>query len=105
MLHCDRRTLRANYGRGVFHFLFARGFATARAFSMKSRATGLSVRFFRVTIPTGTGAIARSTGKTLISGRLEGNLNMDGEQTVRKRPVAKRLIRTKVGAMTAVARG
>lgn len=35
------------------HYLaFAKGFATARACSMKSCATGLSVRFFNVMIPT-----------------------------------------------------
>ena len=49
-------------------FHFASGFATSRAQSMKSCATGLSVRFFRVTIPFGTRAIGSSTGKTLISG-------------------------------------
>ena len=37
-----------------YHFRFASGFATSRARSMKSCATGLSARFFSVTIPVGT---------------------------------------------------
>src|SRR5258706_485802 len=40
---------------------------------MKSRATGPSVRFFSVTIPTGTRASGSSTGRTLTSGCLAGN--------------------------------
>jgi hypothetical protein len=32
----------SNYGHGGFHFRFARGFATLRVVSMKSRATGLT---------------------------------------------------------------
>ena len=68
------------------NFWFARGFATSRAYSMKSRATGLSVRFFRVTMPIGTCAIGRSTGKTLISGRLVGNLNKDSRENREKAP-------------------
>ena len=55
---------------GTYYFLFASGFATLRACSMKSFATGLSVRFLRVTIPTGTRGNASSTGKTLSSARL-----------------------------------
>ena len=40
-------------GDGVAtHLVFANGFATSRAQSMKSCATGLSVLFFKVTIPT-----------------------------------------------------
>jgi hypothetical protein len=31
-----------NYGHGIDHFSFAKGFATSRAQSMKSCATGLS---------------------------------------------------------------
>ena len=58
----------------IYHFLRARGLATSRAVSMKSCATGLSVRFFRVIIPTGARACCSFTGKTAISGLLE-NLN------------------------------
>jgi hypothetical protein len=59
---------------------------------MKSWATGLSARFFRVTIPFGWRAIGSSTGKTLSSVRLVGNLKAEAGKTVTKRPVAKRLI-------------
>ena len=62
---------------------------------MKSWATGLSVRFFRVTIPIGTRATGSSTGKTLTSWRLVGNLNAEIGKIVRKRPVASRLIRSR----------
>jgi len=59
----------------------------------ESCPTGLSVRFFRVTIPFGSGATGSSIGKTLISGCLVGNLNAEAEKIVRKRPVANRLRR------------
>src|SRR5215475_9222364 len=55
----------------------ANGFATSRAYSMKSCATGLSIRFFRVTTPNATRATDSLTGKTLISGRGRGNLNIE----------------------------
>ena len=60
---------------------------------MKSRATELSVRFFRVTIPLGTGAIGSWTGKALTSARLAENLNAEADSIVRKDPVAGRLNR------------
>jgi hypothetical protein len=37
------------------YFSFTNGLVTLRARSMKSSATGLSVRFFKVMIPTGHG--------------------------------------------------
>ena len=58
---------------------------------MKSCATGLSVRFFRLTIPTGARACCSFTGKTVISGLLD-NRNTE-VCIVRKRPVATRLSR------------
>jgi hypothetical protein len=72
---------------------------------MKSCDTELRVRFFRVMIPVGTQAIGSSTGKTLISGHLLRNLNMEAGKIVRKRPVARRLIRTPRGMVNTVARG
>jgi hypothetical protein len=39
--------------RCIYHFLRAKGFATSRAVSTKICAMGLSVRFFKPTIPTG----------------------------------------------------
>jgi hypothetical protein len=60
------------FGRPTSGFAFVAGyFGKAQACSMKNRATGLSVRFFRPTIPTGTLAIDSQTGKTLSSGRLK----------------------------------
>src|SRR5436305_11816124 len=102
----DCRGARLGRGRAitrhrVHHFLFASGFATLRAPSTKSCATGVSVRFFSVTIPLGTRAIGSSTGKALRSGRLVGNLKAEGAKIVRKCPVASRLIRTSGGMVTA----
>jgi hypothetical protein len=49
---------------------------------MKSRATGVGVRFFKVTIPTGAWAMGNLTGNTLSSGRLEINgMVADGKFT------------------------
>ena len=56
---------------GIHYFRFA-GWATSRAASMKSFATGLSVRVFRVTMPIETHANGSATGKTLSSERLVG---------------------------------
>ena len=53
-----------------YHFLFASGLATSRVCSMKSRATGLSVRFFRVMIATGSWFAGNSMGKALSNGAL-----------------------------------
>ena len=89
----------------VYYFPFARGLATSRAWSMKSFATGLSVRFFRVTMPTGTRVIGSVTGKTLSSGRAVGNLNAEAGTIVRKSPLARRLVRTSGGTVTTVTRG
>ena len=86
-----RRFAKGYTGHEIYHFLRPSGFATSRAFSMKSCATGLSVRFFRVMIPTGARACCSLTGKTVIFGLLE-NLNVE-VCSVRKRPVATRLSR------------
>ena len=61
---------------------------------MNSRATGLSVRFFRVTIPICMRTFDSSTGKTLIPGCLPGNRSVEAAgKFVTKRPVARRFIR------------
>jgi hypothetical protein len=60
---------------------------------MKGRATAPSVRFFRVTIPTGMRARGSSIGRTLTSWRFAGNLKAEAGKIERKRPVASRLIR------------
>ena len=49
---------------------FADGPTIARARSMNSRATGLMVRFFKVTIPAGVEPMGNSIGKTLIGSRV-----------------------------------
>ncbi len=77
---------------GAYHFHFARGLATSRAQSTKSSATGLSARFFRVTIPFGRRAMGSSTGKNLEL-RASGDLNAEVGKIVRERPVANRLMR------------
>ena len=52
---------------------FADGPTIARTRSMKSRASGLIARLFKVTIPAGVELIGNSTGKTLIDSRLALN--------------------------------
>ena len=90
---------------GFIHFGFAKSFATSRACLMKSRATEVSVRFFRVTIPLGTGSIGSWTGKALTSVRFIGNLNAEAENIVRKGPVAGRLNRACGDSVTTIVRG
>src|SRR5215204_2735406 len=85
-----------------YDFRLTSGLATSRAQSMKSCATGLSVRFFRVTIPFGSGAIGSFTGRTLISERLVGNVNAEVGKIAIKRPVVKRLVRTSGDSVTTV---
>src|SRR5690348_17247867 len=103
--HTNNEMTRCALSRhGIYHFLRARGFETSRAVSMKSRATGLSVRFFSVMIPTGTAAYGSSTGKTLIPERLE-NLNSEIGTMVSRPPVATRLSRTPTEAAKTVVRG
>src|SRR5665811_2335729 len=80
-------------------------FATSRALSIKSCVTGLSVRYFSVTIPLGTRAIGSSTGRTFSSKCWVGNINAEVGKIVRKRPVAKRLMRTWGESVTTVVRG
>lgn len=44
---------------------------------MKTRATELSVRFFRVTMPVRTRAFSSAIGNALRAGRSLGNFNAD----------------------------
>ena len=99
------RRLRARRATCSYPFLFAGGFATSRACSMNSRATGLSVRFFRVTMPFWTCAIGSSIGRTMIFACLVENLIAEAGKTVRKRPVVTRLIRASGETVATVARG
>jgi hypothetical protein len=66
---------------------------------------GLSLRFFRVMIPFATRAIGSSTGKTFSSGPLGVNLNAEVGKIVRKRPVARKVIRTSGEMVVTVVRG
>ena len=50
-------------------------FATSRACSIKSCATGLSIRFLRLNTPIGTGGSGSATGNTLNGSRAAGNFN------------------------------
>jgi len=77
----------------VYRFRFAIGFASSRALSMKSCATGLSARSLRVRIPFGRWAIGSSTDKTLSAEPLVRNLSAEAGKTVIKRPVSNRLTR------------
>ena len=69
------------------------GFATSRAQSMKSCATGVRVRFFNVMIPTPPAFLAKSIGRTLMALSQPPNLRTVFEAIVRKRPFATRAIR------------
>jgi hypothetical protein len=55
---------------------------------MKSCAAGLTVRPFRVKIPTGIGFTAKFNGKALIENRLALNRMSDPGNIVKKRWVA-----------------
>jgi hypothetical protein len=55
---------------------------------MKSRATGLIVRPFNVTIPTCTGRIGKSTRNAFADKRLPLKRRDEAERSAKKRPVA-----------------
>ena len=81
-------------GQGIYHFPLGSSFDTSRAQSIKSCAPlGLTIRPFKVMIPTGRGKAGSLTGKTLIKGCLEctdpltGRLNIGGI----RRPAASEL--------------
>src|SRR5215470_9836313 len=77
---------------GVYDFFCASGLATSRAQSIKSCAIGLSVRFFKVTTPTGPCRIGRSTGKVFNPKRVPLNFSVEAESTDRKRPVVSKAL-------------
>src|SRR5918997_5707956 len=84
------------------YFRVAKSFATSRACVLKSRATELSVRCFKVTIPLGTGGVGNRTGNTLTSVRLMGNRKAEAENIVRKGPVVRRLSRACGDSVTTI---
>src|SRR5262244_2701509 len=67
-------------------------FAISRTASINKRVTGLSVRLFSVTMPTGPRWVPSSTGRILIEGCPRPNLTSDRGCIVRKCPVAKRAL-------------
>jgi hypothetical protein len=66
--------------------------AISRAQSINRCASGLSVRFLRVTRWTHWRVVGRRTGSFLIEGYLLGMLTALSGTTVRNRPVAAKLI-------------
>ena len=74
-------------------FAFARRLVISRAQSMNNFATGPKVRSFKVTIATGLGSIARSTGRTLSGEGKSPKCNSEAGTTERYRPVASRRLR------------
>jgi hypothetical protein len=78
--------------------------ATSRANEMKSSATGLSARSFRVTIPIGLPTAGMSTGRDLISFP-PASLNTEAGSMVRKRPLASNALRAGIEVATNAARG
>jgi hypothetical protein len=76
-----------------------------RAQSMKSCATGVTVRFFNVMIPTTPPFAARLIGRTLMERSQPPNLRTDSEAIERKCPFATRAIRAIPVAVTMAGRG
>src|SRR5436309_15735662 len=74
-----------------YRVLFTNGFATSRAVSMKSCATGLSTRFFSVMISARPCVRDCLTGKILSSVRVLEKLSTEDGKLETKRPVASRL--------------
>src|SRR5580704_2648036 len=70
----------------------AKSFATSRAQSMKSCATGLTVRFFNRIVATGQGRCGSLIDMTFSNVRLSSSCRMEVGNMVTKRPVASRLL-------------
>src|SRR5882724_12585701 len=79
--------------------------ATSRVQPMKTWATGLSARFFRLMIPIGRRVVGSSIGSALIVGWVVGNFSTVAASIVKKCPVARRLLRILKVCVTTVARG
>jgi hypothetical protein len=94
-----------DYENFTVAFLLASGFATSRAQSIKSCATGVRVRFFKVTIPANPWNFAMSMGKTLIAVCPPANSIAILSAIVRNRPLATRATRATSVKVTTVVRG
>src|SRR5437763_1053956 len=84
---------------------FTIGLTMARIVAMKISARGLRVRFLNVRIAVVRGAFGNSTGRALSEGCLPGNNNAKRGSTVRKRPVARSLLRKLRDGVITVVRG
>src|SRR5262249_30219029 len=72
---------------------FANGLTTSRTCWRKLCTTGLTVLFLSVTIHTGHGLMARSTGRTLTGNRSALNCSTEPTSAEMKRSVASNIIR------------
>jgi hypothetical protein len=72
------------------YFHFAKGLATSRTQSRNVCTTRLTVRFFKVTIPTCQGRSATSIGKTLSENRSALKRSTEPDSAETKRLVASR---------------
>ena len=85
---------RREYPRGLSaRKRYARGYCRERLRQVtgaidEKRASGLKVRFFNVTTPTGRGGMGNSMGRAFSPSRLPLNLKNDPGRNDRKRPVA-----------------
>src|SRR5262249_20926823 len=77
----------------------------SRAQSMKSCATGATVRCFNVMMLMNPGFVGKSMGRALIDALQPANLTADSEVIVRNRPLATRAIRATLLWVNMVARG
>jgi hypothetical protein len=72
---------------------FANGAASSRMHPIKSCATGLRVRFLRVTMAVGWCQRGSAIGSTLIDDGFGPNFSMESGISVRNRPVGIKLLR------------
>ena len=72
--------------------IVASGFDRLRAQSINSVASGLMVRFFKVTTPIGRGGTGKSTDRAFNPRRLPLNFRNDPGRNDRKRPVPRRAL-------------
>src|SRR5262245_44579378 len=85
--------------------LFASGFATSRACLMKSSATGLSVLFFSLMMPSGPGLAGSSIGKTLNEISFGLKCNSERGRTLRRFPPASKALWSGIENDTTLIRG
>src|SRR5262245_38714531 len=89
------------YPRGVF----VSGLTRVRTRSIKSCASALSERFFKVMMAIGCRILGSSTGSALSEGCRRGSLSENAGMMVRKRPVASISLRRFTEVALTVSRG